>query len=303
MKMLKIALLQLFACGNDQTANLAKGEKYCRQAAEQGVDIVVFPEMWNIGYTPYSEDVWREDFDPLDSTYDSLRQEWYSQAVSADSPFVQHFCKLAKELDLAIVLTYLEKWDGLPRNSASLINRHGDIVYTYAKVHTCDFSLEAACSPGDEFYVDSLDTAIGAVKIGTMICYDREFPESARALMLKGAEVILTPNACDLEINRLSQFRGRAFENMVAVAMTNYAGMGHSIAYDGIAFDENGSRDMKVVEADEAEGIYIAKIDIDRLREYRQSEVWGNAFRKPRSYSNLTETTVNFPFQRHTSRR
>ncbi len=51
-----------------------------------------------------------------------------------------------------------------------------------------------------------------------MICFDREFPESARILMLKGAELILVPNACPMEINRLSQLRGRAFENMIAVA-------------------------------------------------------------------------------------
>jgi len=56
-----------------------------------------------------------------------------------------------------------------------------------------------------------------------MICYDREFPESARILMLKGAEIILTPNCCELEQSRLGQFRTRAFENMVGVAMANYA--------------------------------------------------------------------------------
>lgn len=56
-----------------------------------------------------------------------------------------------------------------------------------------------------------------------MICYDREFPESARILMPKGAELILVPNACFLEHNRISQLRARAFENTVAVAVANYA--------------------------------------------------------------------------------
>ena len=64
------------------------------------------------------------------------------------------------------------------------------------KVHTCDFDMEAALTPGDDFYVCTLDTAKGDVRIGAMICYDREFPESARILMLKGAELILTSNAC-----------------------------------------------------------------------------------------------------------
>ena len=52
-----------------------------------------------------------------------------------------------------------------------------------------------------------------------MICFDREFPESARILMLKGAEIILVPNACPMEINRISQLRARAFENMLGLVL------------------------------------------------------------------------------------
>ena len=82
-----------------------------------------------------------------------------------------------------------------------------------------------------------------------MICYDREFPESARVLMLRGAELILVPNACPMEINRLSQLRGRAYENMLAVATCNYpAGVpdcnGGSSAFDGVVYlpELSGSR-------------------------------------------------------------
>ena len=82
-------------------------------------------------------------------------------------------------------------------------------------MHTCDFGAERALTPGDGFYVTELDTACGLVRVGAMICYDREFPESARILMLKGAELILTPSACPMEINRLSQLRARAYENML----------------------------------------------------------------------------------------
>lgn len=62
-------------------------------------------------------------------------------------------------------------------------------------------------SEGTDFYVADLDLNEGTVKIGSMICFDREFPESARILMLKGAELILAPNACPMEINRLSALR------------------------------------------------------------------------------------------------
>jgi predicted amidohydrolase len=140
-----------------------------------------------------------------------------------------------------------------------------------------------------------------------MICYDREFPESARVLMLKGAEFILTPNACDLEENRIGQFRARAMENMVGVAMTNYAAPqenGHSCAFDGMAFNaDESSRDTLVIEAGEREGVYLAEFDLEQLSAYRERETWGNAFRKPRTYGALLSLEVEEPFIRASARR
>ncbi len=294
MRPIKIALLQMTTCGTDQDANRAKGEAFCRQASEMGADIALFPEMWNIGYTFY------------DSDQPSAREEWEAQAVSQDEDFVVHFRELAGELRMAIALTYLERWDGAPRNSVSLIDRHGEIVMTYAKVHTCDFDKEAALTPGNDFYVCTLHTDAGEVKIGAMVCFDREFPESARILMLKGAEVILTPNACTLEQNRLGQFRARAYENMVGVAMANYAAPqanGHSVAFDAVAFDENGDAvDTLIVEAGESEGVYLAGFNLDKIRTYREREVWGNGFRKPHCYGLLTSLEVKEPFVRAKAR-
>src|SRR5262249_43220427 len=128
--------------------------------------------------------------------------------------------------------------------------------------------------------------------------------ESARVLMLKGAEIILTPNACDLEQNRLCQFRARAFENMVGVAMANYASPqgGHSVAYDGVPFEKGRSRDMLLIEAGESEGVYLAGFDLDRLRAYRTHETDGNAFRKPHRYGLLTSLDVEPPFVRVNAR-
>ena len=160
-------------------------------------------------------------------------------------------------------------------------------------------------SAGEDFYVTDLNTAKGNVKVGSMICYDREFPESARILMLKGAEIILVPNACPMEINRLSQLRARAYENMVGIATCNYPiekpdCNGHSSAFDGIAYrpHECGSRDMLVVEAGEREGIYIADFSIDEIREYRSREVHGNAYRHPEKYKLLISEEINEPFVR-----
>ena len=309
MSTIKIALLQMTSCGADQDANRCKGDEFCRRAHKMGADVVLFPEMWNIGYTAYDPKVWETGYDPINIGADErkLRKAWQAQAISAADDFVVHFKKLAQELNMAIALTYLEKWSAEPRNTMSVIDRHGQIVLTYAKVHTCDFSLEAACMPGDDFYVSTLDTLHGEVKIGAMICYDREFPESARILMLKGAEIILTPNSCELEQHRLMQFRTRAFENMVGLAMTNYAAPtsnGHSMAVEPMAFDEQGCyADNLLVEADEREGIYIAEFHMGRLRSYRERETWGNAYRKPRSYGLLASPVVQNPFKRKDARR
>jgi predicted amidohydrolase len=120
--------------------------------------------------------------------------------------------------------------------------------------------------------------------------------------MLKGAEIILTPNACPLETNRIGQFRARAAENMVGVAMANYAAPqqnGHSVAFDPIAFEGNEvSRDTTVIQAGEQEGIYLAAFDLHALRGWRTRETWGNAFRKPHRYGLLTSLDVTEPFIR-----
>jgi len=287
MKNLKVALLQIIPEGT-LDGNQLKGSEYCRKAKELGADIALFPEMWSVGYVI-----------PEDMT------ELKANAVSADSSYVSAFADLAKELGMAIGITFLEKSDPLPRNTLCLFDRFGNKVLTYAKVHTCDFSDECRLSAGEDFYVTDLDTEQGSVKIGAMICYDREFPESARILMLKGAEIILVPNACPMEINRVSQLRARAYENMVGIATVNYPeGVpdcnGHSTAFDGIAYrpDESGSRDTLIIEADERDGIYIADFPVDDIREYRSREVHGNTYRHPQKYKLLISESIEEPFIR-----
>lgn len=287
MKNLKVALLQLLP-EDALDSNLQKGWDYCRKAKEMGADIALFPEMWSVGYH-------------IPECMDDLKES----AVLADSEFVSTFGKLAKELDMAIGITFLEKYEPLPRNTLSLFDRFGNKVLTYAKVHTCDFGDECRMTAGEDFYVVDLDTAQGNVMIGAMICYDREFPESARILMLKGAEIILVPNACPMEINRISQLRSRAFENMVGIATVNYPiGQpdcnGHSTAFDGIAYrpSEPSSRDTLIIEAGEREGIYMADFPIDEIREYRSREVHGNAYRHPQKYKLLISESCEEPFIR-----
>jgi len=281
-KVLKIALLQISSFEYDQQANRDKGGRFCRQAKEKGADIALFPEMWNIGYTRF------------DAEETGAKEEWQQRAIGRDSGFVRFYQRLAKELEMAIAITYLERFDGGPRNSVSIIDRCGEIVMTYSKVHTCDFlPMETACSPGEDFYVCELDTAKGKVKVGAMICYDRESPESARILMLKGAELILTPNSCELGERHINQFRTRAMENAVAAAMTNYPKPKHN---GRSMICDAGSYPM--VEAGEEEGLFVGGIDLEKLREHRRETIWGNAYRRPRRYGQLVSDSVEEPFIR-----
>ena len=254
------------------------GTEACRKAKEMGADVALFPEMWNDGY-----------YLPQDE------KEVTALAVSAGSDFVLDFRDLAKELEMAIGITLLEENDPKPLNSVIFFDRNGNETQHYSKVHTCDFADEKVLSSGEDFYVADLDIGRGKIKIGSMICFDREFPESARILMLKGAEVILAPNACPMEINRLSALRARAYENMLAVATCNYPEgqpdcNGHSTVFDGVAWlrDEEGVRDMCVLEAPGEAGVYVAEIDMDMLRKYRESDVMGDKYRHPERYGILT---------------
>ncbi len=285
---LKIALLQIAPKGSLEQ-NLIRGINACKKAKEKGTDIALFPEMYSNGYNIYNRPV----------------NEWKSEAIDINNDFVMSFKTLAKELNMAIGITLLEKYDNSPRNTLVLFDRFGNHKFTYAKVHTCDFGVERNLTAGEDFYVTELDTKSGKINVGAMICYDREFPESARILMLKGAELILVPNACPMEINRLSQLRGRAYENMTAIATCNYPDTvpdcnGHSTVFDGVAYlpELEGSRDTCIFEADGQEGIYIAELDVDMLRKYRSEEVHGNAYRCPDKYGILTKNEINEPFIR-----
>ena len=179
-----------------------------------------------------------------------------------------------------------------------MINKNGQILMKYSKVHTCDFADEKVLEPGEEFKVCDCD----GVKIGIMICYDREYPESARVLMLKGAEIILVPNDCVSMAPRTNALSTRAYENMVGVAMANPNGTnaGCSCAYSPICWDGEGKCvDNTILMVDElAEGLFYADFDMDAIRWYRNTEMMGNTFRKVGAYGELLSEAIEEPFIR-----
>jgi predicted amidohydrolase len=283
-----VALLQIIPLGNNQNRNLAKGLECCRKAKALGADLAVFPELWNIGLTPSSADP-------------EGRQAWIDSAIDRGSAFFQAFAAIARELGLNIAITYLEAHHPMPRNTVSVINRRGEVVLNYSKVFTCNFGKEELskpnpnvhdigcdvnCSPGELFDVCTLVGAEGEVRVGAMICADREFPEAASQLMLNGAELIAVPNACTWDDIRTAGLKTRAFENLAGIAMVNYPAPrnnGHSQAYTCVAWRNGKSIDTLTAEAGEREEILLATFDMDDIRQFRSTESWRMDYRRARA--------------------
>ncbi len=118
MTIFKIALLQIDPTGSME-GNLEKGLDYCRQAKNSGADLALFPEAWQAGYAP---ELMNTEF-AIDNTHS----------------FITEHVNLAKELQMAIAVTYIKRDDNGPKNNLLLIDQYGNIILEYAKVHICDF--------------------------------------------------------------------------------------------------------------------------------------------------------------------
>ena len=273
----KVAILQSRAENGNIKKNIDTVISSMKEASQNGADILLLPECFITGYE-------------LPMTYE--------KSISCKDEAIVNVCEAAKEHGIGVVLTSFTKGKAQPQNTAFVINKSGEIVMKYSKVHTCDFADEKDVEAGTEFKVCDFD----GIKIGIMICYDREYPESARMLMLKGAEIILVPNDCGSMRPRIQALSTRAYENMVAVAMANVNGQnaGCSCAYSPICWDKNGiCVDNTIMLADDmTEGLYYADFDMDAIREYRSSEMMGNTFRKVKAYEGLLDSTISAPFIR-----
>lgn len=273
----KVAILQSRAENANIKRNIDTIIRSMDEASKNGADILLLPECFITGYE-------------LPMTYE--------KSISCEDEVVVKVCEAAKALSIGVVLTSFTKGIEQPQNTAFVISKTGEILMKYSKVHTCDFADEKNVEAGTEFKVCDFD----GIKIGIMICYDREYPESARMLMLKGAEIILVPNDCGSMKPRIQALSTRAYENMVGIAMANANGQnaGCSCAYSPICWDKNGiCVDNTIILADDVtEGLYYADFDMDAIREYRSSEMMGNTFRKVNAYKGLLDTKISEPFIR-----
>ena len=271
----RVAVLQMRSVNREYERNIKTIIKYMSDAKQNGADILLLPECFITGY---------------DLTIDN------ASAITEND--LAPLCEKAKKLSIGLVATALTQGKSNSQNSAFVISKDGKILMKYAKVHTCDFADEKVLESGTEFKVCDFD----GVKIGIMICYDREYPESARVLMLKGAEIILVPNDCGSMRPRLQALSTRAYENMCGVAMANPNGenAGNSCAYSPICWDRNGECvDNTLLLADaETEGLFYADFDMDAIRAYREREMMGNTFRKVKAYAQLLNDEIQYPFVR-----
>jgi predicted amidohydrolase len=137
---------------------------------------------------------------------------------------------------------------------------------------------------GNSFDACELKTTKGRVKLGALICAEREFPQASTQLMLNGVEIILVANACDWDINRAAQLRTRAFDNLAGIAMAHYPkpkNNGHSCAYDCVAWDKSGkAKDTLIFEAGKKECVYSATFNLEAIRKFKQEEKWRLEYQK-----------------------
>lgn len=252
--LLRIALAQ--QPGGEDPAGIV------RRAAAGGAEIVVFPEMYANGYARFA---------PGDA---SAEAAWRAGADTPDGAFVGRCRDAARAHRVHVVATFLEAGDPDPFNAALLIDPRGDTVLHHRKVHICDFdSPESACGRGTTFDVAAIGTAAGPVRVGLMICMDREYADGAAALSAQGAEIALVPNCCDLATDpdvgdvRLAQIRGRAFEAVMGIAVANYPAPqcdGHSLAVDAVG--------RVIAVAGTGPAIVPAAVDIAAIRKTRDAD-------------------------------
>ncbi|MFA6662275.1 MAG: N-carbamoylputrescine amidase [Bacilli bacterium] len=266
--MLKVAATQL-KIGTSKADNLQKAENIIREASKAGAKLILLQELFA---TPYFCQV--ENYD-----YFKLAEE-VSTSIT-----LKRFQNLAKELDVVLPISFFEKDNNNYYNSLAMIDSDGEILGIYRKSHIptgkC-YEEKFYFTPGNTGF-KVFNTKYG--KIGVGICWDQWFPEVARILTLKGAEIIVYPTAIGTEpvLNKDSKnhwqhvMMGHAASNVIPVIASNRIGTetdaDSSMTFFGSSFisDEEGN---VVEEMDRcSEGFIIHSFDLDKINTERIS--WG----------------------------
>jgi len=268
------------ALTTDTEHNVKHIAGYVREAAAQGAQIVLPSELFENHYFCTAE-----------------RDEFFALAhPTADHPTLRTFQTLATELGVVIPVSYFERAGQAYYNSIAVVDADGTLLGTYRKSHIPD-------GPGyeEKFYFRPGNTGFRVwqtryATIGVGICWDQWFPETARALMLLGAEILFFPTAIgtepqnpDLDTKDPWQraMIGHAVSNVVPVVAANRVGTEGNQTYYGSSFIADPRGD-KLAELDRtAEGVIVASFDLDSVRRTRDSYGFFRD-RRPDLYSILT---------------
>ncbi|WP_027882784.1 N-carbamoylputrescine amidase [Meiothermus rufus] len=264
--MTKLGVVQM-SMSPDRTENLTKASAMVREAAAQGAQIILLPELFETLYFCQVE-----------------REAYFALAHPVEGhPFLPQFQRLAQELGVVLPVSFFEKVGQAYYNSLALIDATGEIRGVYRKAHIPDgpgYEEKYYFNPGDTGFM-AFPTRYGT--IGAGICWDQWYPECARSMALLGAEILLYPTAIGSEppeaggIDTKEMWQramiGHAVSNLCYLAAANRVGLevveGKAQTYYGSSFiaDYMGN---KLVEAGRSEEtVLVAELNLEEARAFR----------------------------------
>lgn len=277
MRKTTVAAIQM-GCGSDVKENIEKASGLIREAAAQGAQVILPPELFERPYFCQER-----------------RYEYYGYArTPEENDAVIHMKKLAKELETVIPVSFYEAGDHRQMfNSVAVIDADGSVRGIYRKTHIPDDHYYQ-----EKFYFTPGDTGFRAFKtrygtIGVGICWDQWFPESARCMALQGAELLFYPTAIGsepiLECDSMPHWRrcmqGHAAANLMPVIAANRigkevvepdtenGGQKSALTFYGSSFLTNETGELKKTASRDQEEILIGEYDLDELAAKRLE--WG----------------------------
>jgi N-carbamoylputrescine amidase len=270
MRPITVAALQYAVPGWDRAANVARAEAMVRRAAGQGAQVILLPELFE---TPYF-------CTEQDAKHFALAEPALGHAT------VLRFARLAAELGVVLPISFFERAGQAYFNTVAMIDADGQVLGHYRKTHIPDgpgYSEKYYFTPGDTGF-RVWDTRFGRIGVG--ICWDQWFPETARAMALMGAELLLYPTAIgsepqdatlDSSAHWQRVMQGHAGANLVPLVAANRIGteQGRDFAqtYYGHSFiaDATGAIVAGAGRSDEA--CLVARFDLDACAKARTA--WG----------------------------
>ncbi|TYO96813.1 putative amidohydrolase [Geothermobacter ehrlichii] len=241
--------------------NLKKAEAAIRQAADQGAQLAVLPEMWSCGY----------DYRRL------------PELALATPEVVDRIGRLSRETGMVLVGSLPERQGDAIYNTAYVIDR-GEVVGTYRKLHLFSTMREDRfLTAGDTTLV--VQTSAG--RLGVAICYDLRFPELFRKLALDGAEIICLPAEWPKprQEHWRTLLRARAMENQLFIAAANCCGIQDRLDFFGMSLLIEPRGDI-LAEGGENDTVLTARFDYALMEDYRQ-QINCYRDRRPEIYGHL----------------